>query len=101
MDEDCLAYSDYRIHLGIINKDKFTEINLNSCLNTEKGIILNLKYGSKSEMVLINKEMADKIDFCYDEKSFYCERKEYSLILKDGSEEVPAKLTMDIITLLK
>lgn len=99
LDEDCLAYSNNRVELGVIDKSKFNKIHLNNCLNTNKGIRLNLTYNKVSELVLINENLADKIDFCYDEETFSCIRKEFNLILKDNLNEIPAKLIMDIVTL--
>lgn len=99
LDEDCLAYSNDRIELGVIDKNKFNKINLNNCLNTDKGIRLNLTYNKVSELILINEDLADKIDLCYDEETFSCIRREYNLILKDNSNEILAKLITDIVTL--
>ena len=99
LDENCLAYNGYRTNLGVIDKDKFNKIHLQNCLNTDKGVILNLTYDDNSEEILINDDLADKIDFCYDEKTFSCIRKEYNLILKDNSNEFPAKLIIDTIGL--
>jgi len=99
MDDDCLAYSDYRTHLGIIDKDKFSKVHLQNCINKNIGIRLNLIYEGVSEEILINDNLADKIDFCYDEKTFYCERERYFLTLKTNSKEIPSVLTIDTIKL--
>src|SRR3989344_3891179 len=99
LDENCLAYNDYRTNLGIIDKSKFNKIHLQNCLNTNKGVILNLTYDSNSEEILINDDLADKLDFCFDEKTFLCIRKEYALILKDNEKEIPSKLIIDTIGL--
>jgi len=99
LDEDCLAYKDYRVHQGIIDKDKFNKINIQNCLNTKTGIILTLGYKEESESILINEDLADKIDFCVYEKTFLCERKKYDLILKEGSKNIPCNLTIDTINL--
>ena len=61
LDENCLAYNDYRTNLGIIDKSKFNKIHLQNCLNTNKGVILNLTYDSNSEEILINEDLADKL----------------------------------------
>ena len=99
LDEECLAYNNYRTNLGIIDKTKFNE-NLNNCLNTDKGIILNLIYNQQSELISIgNKNLIDKKDFCFDEETFSCISKEYNLILKDKDNEIPAKLIIDTIKL--
>ena len=98
LDENCLAYEDYRVKLGIIDKNKFNENNIKNCLNTNKGIILNLTYNQFSEEILIN-ELADKKGFCFDEETFSCIEKEYNLIVKENSKEIPAKLTINTISL--
>jgi hypothetical protein len=99
LDENCLAYNNYRTNLGIIDKSKFNEINIKNCLNTKDGIILNLTYEGKSESITINNDLADKRDFCYDEKTFLCIRKRYDLILNDKTNEIPVQLTIDTIHL--
>jgi len=99
LDEDCLAHQTYRTNLGIIDKNKFNENNIKNCLNTNKGIILNLTYNDFSEEILINKDLADKKDFCFDEKTFSCIEKEYNLILNDGLTETQAKLIINTIAL--
>lgn len=101
LDENCLAYNNYRTNLGVIDKNKFNQINLKNCLNTNQGIVLNLTYEGNSELILINEDLADKIDFCFDEKTFSCIRKEYNLILMDNSKEIPSKLIIDTISLKK
>ena len=53
-DENCLAYHDYRTNLGTIDKNKFNKNNIANCLNTDKGIILDLTYNKNSEQILIN-----------------------------------------------
>ena len=99
LDENCLAYSDHRVHLGMIDKKKFNELHLENCINEGIGVVLNLTYDNFSEEILINDDLADKIDFCYDEKTFYCEREIYYLILKDDSAEIPSTLIIDAIRL--
>jgi len=99
LDENCLAYSDSRVHMGSIDRDKFNEINMMDCLNTDKGIILNLTYSGISEKISINEDLTDKVELCFDEELFSCIRKEYNLILVDKEEKVPSKLIIDTITL--
>ena len=99
MDKNCLAYSDYRVHIGTIDKSKFSKMQVQNCISKEFGVRLKLVYGEHSEEILVNDNLADKIDFCYDEKAFFCERKEYNIILKDNSGEIPAKLVMDVVSL--
>src|SRR3989344_4178634 len=99
LDKNCLAYSDYRVHLGTIDKSKFSKLHLQNCISREFGVKLSLTYEKFSEEILVNDDLADKIDFCYDEKTFFCERKKYNIILNDNSKEIPAKLTMDVISL--
>ena len=99
LDKDCLAYSNYRVHLGIIDKDKFNNVHLQNCINKNIGVRLNLTYEGISEEILINDNLADKIDFCYDEETFYCEKERYFLTLKTNSKEIPSVLTIDTIKL--
>lgn len=99
LDENCLAYKDYRTHLGIIDKNKFTKNNLQNCLNTKTGILLNLTYEGYSESISINEDLADKKDFCFDKKTFSCIEKEYNLRINDNSNEIPAKLRITTIEL--
>lgn len=99
LDEDCLAYKDYRTHLGVIDKDKFNKNNIQNCLNIKTGVILNLTYEEFSKSILINEDLADKRGLCFDEETFSCIRKEYNLILKDDLNEIPAKLIIDTINL--
>ncbi|MBS3143306.1 hypothetical protein J4446_00290 [Candidatus Woesearchaeota archaeon] len=99
LDKDCLAYEGYRTELGIIDANKFNKNNIASCLNTKKGIALNLTYDGYSETILINEDLADKIDFCFDEETFSCIRKGYNLILNDNLQEIPARLIIDTIAL--
>ncbi len=99
LDENCLAYYDYRVHLGTIDKRKFSKSHLQDCISESTGVRLNLTYEIYSEEILINDNLADKIDFCYDEETFYCDREIYFLILNDGSKEIPSTLTIDTIKL--
>jgi len=99
LDEECLAYNNYRTNLGIIDKNKFNNLRIKNCLNTDKGVRINLTYDKSSELILINDDLATKIHFCYDEETFSCIRKEYNLILKDNTKEIPAKLVIDTIIL--
>ena len=99
LDENCLAYQSYRTKLGMIDKNKFNEGNIKNCLNTDKGITINLTSNQFSEQILINKNLADKKDFCFDEETFSCIKKEYNLILKEGLIETPAKLIINTIAL--
>lgn len=99
MDDDCLAYSDYRTHVGMIDKNKFNKLHLQNCISKSTGVRLNLTYDKFSEEILINNDLADKIDFCYDEETFYCEREKYFLILNDNSKEIPSILAIDTIKL--
>ena len=99
LDENCLAYKEGRIHMGSIDKEKFNEVNMMNCLNTDKGIILNLTYSGISEKISINEDLTDKVELCFDEELFSCIREEYNLILVDKEEKVPSKLIIDTITL--
>ena len=97
LDENCLAYKDYRTNLGTIDKNKFNKNNIANCLNTNKGVRLNLTYKENEELILINDDLAEKVFLCHDEETFSCIRKEYNLILKDNFKEIPAKLIIDTI----
>ena len=100
LDEDCLAYNNYRTKLGIIDKSKFNEDNLKGCINTDKGIIINLTYNQESEVISFGDEnLIDKLEFCFDEETFVCIKKEYNLILIDNLKETPAKLIINTIKL--
>tara|TARA_Y100000034_G_scaffold136460_1_gene213054 strand:- start:353 stop:808 length:456 start_codon:yes stop_codon:yes gene_type:complete len=99
LDENCLAYAEYRAELTVIDINKFNKNNLVACLNTDNGVLLNLTYEGFSEEIRVNNDLADKIHFCYDEETFSCIEKEYNLIINKDLQEIPGKLKIITIDL--
>jgi len=82
--ENCLAYNDGKVNPGIIDKGKFNRENLNKCFgaNDNFGVNLNL-ITDKIETINLNQKIAEKFDFCFDEKHFTCTNYTYYVLIQD------------------
>ncbi|MEK6907592.1 MAG: hypothetical protein AABW45_03620 [Nanoarchaeota archaeon] len=83
--ENCLAYKDENnVYPGIIDKLKFNQLNLDNCFkaNDRVGVNLNL-ITNDVKTINLNKNVAEKLNFCFDTKHFACTNYTYYILFKD------------------
>src|SRR3989344_1661609 len=91
---NCLKYDD---RFGSVDESKIN--NVNECVTSKSGLIVNLTYNGISKQKIINPNLADKENFCFDEESFYCNKENFFVIVFDSEKEYGGNLTITEIKL--
>ena len=100
----CLSYNDgIRSYPGIVDLKNFDETRINDCViypNEQEGFKLVLKdsNGNEIKKVIVNKEQADKLEFC-DIKTelFTCYREKFPLTIYDHGAYKIASLEIGVV----
>ena len=93
-DKNCLAYENDKVYPGIIDLNKFNKNNLEKCLVTkEQGIRITLK----NNLIMLNDKLADKFEFCFDKKNFYCSNTTFYVLIHENDTLTQGALNIAIL----
>ena len=98
--ENCLAYEDNNVYSGIIDKNKFTQTNLENCFQFNNNIGVNLNLMTNDvKTINLNERLSNKFDFCFDKDHFTCSNYTYYILTKENNKFVPGLLNIAMIKL--
>lgn len=84
--ENCLAHEDNGVKVGIIDKNKFSQRNLENCFQANEKIGVSLNLITKDlKTINLNDNLINKFNFCFDKKHFTCSNNTYYVLVNDGN----------------
>ena len=96
--ENCLAYEDNVVRVGIIDKNKFSQRNLENCFQANERFGVNLNLITKDvKTINLNNNLVNKFNFCFDKKHFTCSNNTYYVLVKEGNNIEPGLLNVAMI----
>lgn len=101
---DCLVFTGNRNYPGIVDINKFEENRLQKCLNINGntyGAILKLSFDETNKELFVNRQMTDRINFCFSKGSFKCSDENVYVLVSDGKGLKSGILNIKIVGLEK
>jgi len=98
--EDCFAFADSVVHVGVIDLRKFSSERMGKCVQAEErllGMKASLQYGGQQKTAVVNELMMNREFLC--EGEGICSRQRFYVLVEDGGKKHRGYLDVEVIQL--